>query len=171
MNNVLASAIKSGLGELFVNFQRGVALRISLEEMVHQRLPTLVVIESATSNGFVNDNTRQQESREIEIRLYWVCDRVRQGHYLDYFARGKENLDNYLSKHHPTKHYHSTKGTYLVPTSISSKHACYQIPSNRRGCVKFPPTQEMGNRWKSSTSTMNIKRKDEDRQATRYIRW
>ena len=124
MKNVLAIEMEAELGALFVNCQRGAALRISLEEMGHHQPPTPVVTDSATSDGFVNDNIRQRKSRAIDMRFYWVRDRVRQGHYIVYRERGKDNLADYFTKHHPTKRHRTIRGTYLVPTADSSKHAC-----------------------------------------------
>ena len=76
--------METELGALFVNCQRGDALRIALEEMGHHQPPTPVFTDSATSDGFVTGNIRQRKSREINTRFYWVRGRVRQGHYLVY---------------------------------------------------------------------------------------
>ena len=72
MKNVLASAIEAELGALFVNFQQGYALRISIKKMLHQQPLTPEFTYRATSNEFVNNNIPQQKSRAIEMRLYWV---------------------------------------------------------------------------------------------------
>ena len=149
---------------------KGDALRISVKGMDHQQPPKLVVTDSATSGGFVNDNIRQQKSRAIDMRLYWVRNRVRQGHYLVYWERGKDKLANYFIKHHPNKHHRATRGTYLVPTVDSSKNACYQVHSNLQGCVKSPPTQETGNGQKMSPPPKNRRRTKRDRRVTRYRR-
>ena len=120
--------------------------------MGHYQLLTPVVTDSATSNGFVNDNIRQQKSRAIDMRFYWVCNRVRQEHYLVYWERGKVNLANYFTKHHPTKHHRAIRGTYLVPIANYSKHACYQVPSYLRGCVNYPPSLGNGRRMDKVSS-------------------
>ena len=91
--------------------------------MGHHQPPIPVVTDSATSDRFVNDNTRQNKSRAIDMKFYWVCDRERQAEYLVYWERGKDNLADYFTKHHPTKHHRATKGTDLFPTANSSKHA------------------------------------------------
>ena len=96
--------------------------------MGHQQPLTPVVIYSATSNGFFNNNIRQQKSREIYMIFYWLHNRVIQGHYLVYSERVKDNLADYFTKHHPTKHHCATRDTYLVPTANSSKRDCYQVP-------------------------------------------
>ena len=151
--------MEAELGESFVNCQIGATLIISLEERGHQKPPSPVVTDSATSDGFVNDNIRQIKSRAIDMRLYWVRDKVRQGHYLVYWARGKYNLADYFTKNHPTKHYHAIRGTYLVPTAYSSNHACYQVPSNLQGCVKSPPIPGNG-RQTNKVSSPHERTKD-----------
>ena len=79
MKNVLASAMEAELGALFFKCQQETALIITLEKMGHQQLPTPLVKDRATRNGFVNDNIQQQKSREIDMVFYWVCNRGRQG--------------------------------------------------------------------------------------------
>ena len=73
------------------------------------------------------------------MRLYWVRNIVRQGHYLVYWEIEKDNLADYFIKNHPTKHHRSIRGTYIAPTADSSKHAYYQVPRHMQGCVKSPP--------------------------------
>ena len=58
MKNFLESAMEAELGALFVNCQRGTALTIAMEEMGHHQPPTPVVTDSATSEGFVNENIK-----------------------------------------------------------------------------------------------------------------
>ena len=61
---------------LFVNYQRGAATRMALIEIGHAQPPTQAVMESATEDGFVNDNIRQRRSRAIDMQFYWVRYRV-----------------------------------------------------------------------------------------------
>ena len=70
--------------------------------------------------------------------FYWVRNKARQGNYLVYWERGKDNLTNYFTKNHLTKNNRATRGTYLVPTANSSKHACWKVPSDLIGFVKSP---------------------------------
>ena len=102
MRSFLASAMESELGALFVNCQRGTETRMALIEMGHAQPPTPAVTDNATGDGFVNDNIHQRRSRAIDIRFYWVRDRVRQGKCLVYWIAGEHNLADYFTKHHPT---------------------------------------------------------------------
>ena len=103
--------------------------------MGHPHPPTPVVTDSSTRDGFVNYNIRKCRSRSIDIHFYWVRDRVIKLHHLVYWARGKENLANYLTKNHPTKHNHAIRITYIFPTANFRKYSFYHIPSDLLGCV------------------------------------
>ena len=59
MKNVLENAMELDEGSLFVNCKQGTELIIPLEERGHQQPLTPLVTNSATINGFVNDNIRQ----------------------------------------------------------------------------------------------------------------
>ena len=170
MKNILESAMEAELGALFVNYQQGAALRIALEEMGHHQPPITVVTDSATRDSFVKDNIRQSKSKAIDMRLYWVRDRVRQEHYIVYWERLKDNLADYFTKTFPTKHHRDIRGTYLVPTAVSSNHAYYQVPSDLQGCVKSPPAQETDDGQTRSHPPTNGISTDRDGQATRYRR-
>ena len=62
MRKILARKMEAELGSLFVNFQRGAATRMSLIEMGHTQPLSPSVIDSATGDGFVNDNIFQRPS-------------------------------------------------------------------------------------------------------------
>ena len=59
MRKFLARGMEAELGALFVNCHRGAATRIAIIDMGHTQPPTPVVTNSATGDGFVNDNIRQ----------------------------------------------------------------------------------------------------------------
>ena len=97
--------MEAELGALVVNFQRGAATRMALIEMVHTQPTTPAVNDSTTGDVLVNDNIRKRRSRAIDMRFYWVRDRVRQGQFLVYWMAGEHNLEEYFTNHHPTRHH------------------------------------------------------------------
>ena len=105
MINVLVSVLEAELGALFVNCKRGAAMCMLIIEMGHSQPPTPAVTDSATGDGFVNDNIRQRHSRAIDIRVYCLRDRFRQGQFLVYLMAGDYNMADYFTKHHPTIHH------------------------------------------------------------------
>ena len=86
----LVSTTEGELGNSFVKCQHGTALWIYLTKMGHQKPPTPLITDSETLYGFVNGNICQHRSRAIAMRLHCSRNRVRQGHYLVYWSRGKK---------------------------------------------------------------------------------
>ena len=52
----------------------------------------------------MNDTIRQQQSKAMDMKFYWLKDRVMQKMFKVYWAPGKVNLADYFSKHHPASH-------------------------------------------------------------------
>ena len=112
--------------------------------MIHQKLTTKVVTDISTGDGCLKDKICQKISCVIDMNLYWVRNRFRQGQFLLYWAKGKDILAYYLTKNHPNKHHREIRSTYLVPTTDKIKHSCYMVPSNLIGCIESLTTQGNG---------------------------
>ena len=76
MKNVMASAAESEMGGLFVNGKEAVILRTTLEEIEHPQPPTPIKTDNSTASGIANKTLRQRKSRLMDMRFYWVRDRV-----------------------------------------------------------------------------------------------
>jgi hypothetical protein len=80
-------------------------------------------------------------SRAIDMRFYWVRDRVKQGHFDIYWAPGSTNLADYFTKHHPAKHHQAMRPIYLLPheeTVAEATAALAQALQVLQGCVETP---------------------------------
>ena len=110
-----------------------------LVEMGHVQPPIPAVTDNATGDGFVNDKIFQRRSRAIDVRFYWVRDRVRQRQFLVHLIDGEHNLARYFTNHHPTSHHQSQRSIYLVPTVDASKYSCYMSPIDLLGCFESLP--------------------------------
>jgi hypothetical protein len=86
MKAVLSSASEAEIGALFDNTKRATILRTTLEEMGHPQPATPFQTDNSTTCGIANDNIKQQRSRAIDMRFYWVRDRVNQGQFHIYWA-------------------------------------------------------------------------------------
>jgi hypothetical protein len=115
---ILASAAEAELAGLFVNGQEAVPERITLEELGHPQGPTPIATDNGTALGIANDSIKQKRSKSMDMRFYWIRDRVRQGQFFIYWRPGKSNYGDYFSKHHPTKHHRRMRPVYQhTPTS------------------------------------------------------
>ena len=115
LRNVMASAAEAEVAALFVDSQEAVPIRTMLEEMGHPQPPTPIQADNSTATGFANNTIKQKRSKAMDMRFYWIQDRVRQGQFLIYWRPGTENLGDYHTKHHSAKHHRTVRPTYLQP--------------------------------------------------------
>jgi hypothetical protein len=98
MKPVLSSASEAEIGALFHNCKRATILRTTLHEMGYPQPATPMQTDNSTACGIANSNIKQQRSRAIDMRFYWVRDRQQQGHFNIFWAPGTDNLADVL--HH-----------------------------------------------------------------------
>ena len=122
MREVLSSAAEAELGALFHNGKEACPLRIALEEMGHPQPATPIATDNNTASGIATDTVKQKRSKAIDMRFYWIRDRVRQGQFKIFWAKGKSNRADYFSKHHPSSHHQAIRSVYLHSPSNPSKN-------------------------------------------------
>jgi hypothetical protein len=138
MNSVLASASEAEIGTLFENTRKATILHTALKEMGYPQPPTPVQTDNSTACGIANDNIKQQRLRAINMRFFWICDRVQQNQFNIYWAPGKRNLADYYTKHHSAAHHQQMRSLYLhsTPPEQTINSAIAQALHVLRGCVK-----------------------------------
>ncbi len=113
MRQVLASALESEIGGIFYNAQECVPMRHTLEALGHPQPPTPIQTDNEVADGIINDRVKQRRSKAIDMRFYWVRDRVRQGQFRIHWLSGQENLADYFTKHHPVAHHRAIRKVYF----------------------------------------------------------
>lgn len=141
MRNVLALAAEAEIGALFENGQTAVAIRNTLQDLGHPQMPTPIKTDNTTANGFANNTMKQRKSCAMDMRYYWIQDRIHQKQFLVYWQPGSENLADYFTKHHPASHHREQRNIYLVPSANGSKYAYKNMPTMLQGCVKHHPAR------------------------------
>jgi hypothetical protein len=111
---VCSSATEAELGAAFYNLKDLCPLRIALIELGHSQFATRVQTDNSCAAGIANDTVKQRRSKAIDMRFYWVKDRVQKGEFLIYWARGKDNLADYFTKHHSPAHHRLMRSRYLL---------------------------------------------------------
>ena len=135
IKRVASLEAEADLGVMFLNAQEGLKHRLSLEEMVHYQPPTPIHFDNTTSLGIANNTVKQQLSRAMNMRYYWILDQIKQDSFNVLYAPGLENLVDYPSKHHTYAHNICVRPYYVhMPNS-----PCYlpRAPPPRvlLGCV------------------------------------
>ena len=139
IKHVMSAASEAELGALFFNMKDAVPIREALEEMGHPQPPTPIVVDNSTAAGIANKTVKQRRSKAMDMRFYWVQDRIAQKQFLVYWRQGAENLADYFTKHHPAR-YH----VQMRPVYLHSKHATNLTlarVSDLRGCVDPVPSR------------------------------
>jgi hypothetical protein len=73
-----ASAAKAKLEAFFLNCQEEMIFRLTLENLGHPQPQNWVHCNNATAIGIVNNAIKIEQSRSMEMRYFWVGDKVAQ---------------------------------------------------------------------------------------------
>ena len=140
LKHVAASAAEAELGALFLNCQEGKMLRLTLTEMGHPQPPTPAHADNATAVGIANNTVKKQRSRAMDMRCFWVADKVEQGQFRILWCSGQENLGDYVSKHHLSPHHLKMRPYYSHQKDSPRTLRRALPPSVMRGCAKLTGT-------------------------------
>ena len=151
LHNVMESATESEIGATFHNGQEAVPIRTTLQELGHPQPQTPIRVDNSTAKGFANGTIKKKRSIAIDMRFYWIQDRTRQGQFLIYWKPGRNNLGDYLTKHHSPAHHCIMRPTYLHPTTQLVNAAIYHI---LRWCVN--PIPRVPRTWSRLNPTPRV---------------
>ena len=113
IKHVMSSAAEAELGGLFFNMKDAVPIRVALEDMGHPQPPTPIVVDNSTASGIANKTVKQRRSKAMDMRFYWVQDRIEQRQFLVHWRKGAQNLADYFTKHHPARYHVEMRPVYL----------------------------------------------------------
>ena len=105
MRNIMESVAEAEYGNILINAQTAVPICTTLNEMGRKQGPTDIQIENYTAVGITTKEFCQKKAKALDMRLYWINDRIEQGKFLVFWIPGPENLGDYHSKHHPPEHH------------------------------------------------------------------
>ena len=66
-------------------------MRTTLSEIGHQKPPTPVATDNTSANSMFNGMAKQKRTRAIDMRIYWVRDRIQKNHFHIFWEEGKKN--------------------------------------------------------------------------------
>jgi hypothetical protein len=127
LKEVLSSAAKAELAAIFHNGKEAYAIRTILQELGHPQPPTPIATDNSTASGIANDSVKQRRSKAMDMRFYWVRNRVRQGQFHIYWKQGALNQ---------VAHHKTLRGQYLhQPTNY---YECLRSSSTSGEGVLIP---------------------------------
>ena len=103
--------------------------------MGHPQPQTPVHCDNATAVGIANNTIKRQRSRSMEMRFFWIGDKIAQEMYNLQWHPGQENLADYQSKHHIGSHHTFVRPWYLYTNDPPRVLPWAERPSALKGCV------------------------------------
>jgi hypothetical protein len=88
MKNVLASVAEAGIAACFYNAQEACAVRTALITLGHPQGPTPIQTDNSTADGILNSTVKQKRSKAIDMRFYWLWDRIDQEQFIVHWQPG-----------------------------------------------------------------------------------
>ena len=128
----MASASEAEIAALFHNGKEACPIRTLLEELGHPQPATPIVTDNKTAMGIATTSIKQKQSKAMDMRFYWIRDRVRQGQFKIYWQRGETNRADYFSKHHNAATHKQSCDTYLLPKPSTNRYAA--LDDGKRSC-------------------------------------
>jgi hypothetical protein len=81
MREVVSSLVEAELGAFFDNSKEACPLQIALDELSHLQSRTAIITDNSITTGMANDTVKQRRSKAIDMRFYWIRDRIWQEHF------------------------------------------------------------------------------------------
>ena len=129
IKNVMASAAEAEVAALFTNAQEALPMRQCLIELGHPQPATPIKTDNSTATGIINNTIKQKRSKAMDMRFYWLRDRVKQGHFDIYWEPGNNNLADLPTKHHSGAHHKRLRPIYVFDP--------INTPKSIQGCIKL----------------------------------
>ena len=127
MRNIIASAAEAEYSNIFINAQTAVPIRTNLSEMGWPQGPTAIQVNNSTAVGIATKEFRQKNSKSMDMRFYWIKNRIKQGQFCVLWRLGPEKLGDYHSKHHPPEHHRAVRSKYLHVLNLRSLQGCSNL--------------------------------------------
>jgi hypothetical protein len=87
LKHVMSSAAEAEIGAVFINAKEGAVLRTALEEFGHKQPPTPMETDNITATGYSNGTIKQKLTKAMDMRFYWIKDKVKHGQFNVYLGR------------------------------------------------------------------------------------
>jgi hypothetical protein len=131
---VVASAAEAEMGALFLNGIEGVNIWNILAEMGHPQPASPLQTDNTTAHTILRGTCKQQCSKAIDMRLYWLRDHAVQNQFDIGWGPSAQNLGDYFTKHFTHVHHKEIRKMYIHDDS-SPKYIHLAHVKPPQGCV------------------------------------
>ena len=98
--------------------------------MGHYQPPTPVQVDNSTALGIATGTIKQRKSKAMDMRLYWIRDKINQDQLKIYWKSDSTNGGDYFTKHFPPAYHSTVRPSYLHVEKYGKR-------STLQGCVNL----------------------------------
>jgi hypothetical protein len=98
INSVVASVAEAELAAAFFAAQKATQHRNLLAEWGYPQPPTLLRVDNTVALGLANGRINAKRSKSMDMRFFWLIDRVQQGQFCVAHIAGKFNFSDHFTK-------------------------------------------------------------------------
>jgi hypothetical protein len=69
--------------------------------------------DNTTATGYSNGTIKHKRTKAMNMRFYWIKERVKQGQFNVYWGPGFQNLVDYFTKHNSPAHHKRMRKIYI----------------------------------------------------------
>jgi hypothetical protein len=95
---VVSSAAEAELGAAFQNAQKGAHFRNALVELGYPQCPTTISVDNTVAEGLATDTINAKRSKSMDVRFFWIRDRVKRLEFFMKHIKGKWNISDFFTK-------------------------------------------------------------------------
>jgi hypothetical protein len=107
IKTVMSSAAEAEIGTLYINCQEAIPVHHTIEYLGHTEPLTPMQTDNTTALNVVNNNV-MKKLKAMDMKYHWLQCRENQGQFRHYWALGKTNNGDYVTKHHAPIHHQAT---------------------------------------------------------------
>ena len=103
INEVVSSVAEAELAGAFHTAQHGCSLRRILHALGYPQPPTHMRIDNTVAIGLAENKMNAKRSKAMDMRFFWLVDRIKQGQFFAEHIAGKWNYADFFTKPLPKK--------------------------------------------------------------------
>jgi hypothetical protein len=109
--------------------------------MDHNQDATELKTDNTKADDIINNTVQKKRSKAMDMRFYWVKDRVEQDQFNVGWAPGDTNMGDYFTKHHSPAHQKRTRPYYSHDKNSPMIRHDTRL-AILRGCVYISPISQ-----------------------------
>ncbi len=98
---VFSSVAEAELGAAFQNAQKAAEFRNTLAELGYPQPATTIMIDNTVAEGLAADTINAKRSKSMDMRFFWLRDRIKKGQFNVKHLSGKWNIADFFTKSLP----------------------------------------------------------------------